>query len=72
MEEASASIVIKNDPELTDEVREKLDKQNSKSRMVTENEKIKHELKLKRLEKEAEKSWNIFYMRNTTNFFKDR
>lgn len=66
------SIVLENDPELTDEVREMLDKQNLKSHMVTEGERIKHALKLKKIEKEAEKNWNSFYKRNTTNFFKDR
>lgn len=65
------SAVLENDPELTDELREMLEKQNLKH-MVTEGEKIKHALKIKKIEKEAEKNWNTFYKRNTTNFFKDR
>jgi methyltransferase-like protein 6 len=66
------SIVLENDPELTEEVRKLLEKQNLKSAHVTEGEKIKHALKIKKIEKEAEKNWNTFYKRNTTNFFKDR
>lgn len=66
------STVLENDPELTENVREMLEKQNLKTHMVTEGDKIKHALKMKKLEKEAEKNWNLFYKRNTTNFFKDR
>lgn len=65
------SQVLEKDPELTPEVKEILEKQNA-CRMVTEVDKMKHDLKLKKLEKEAEKNWNLFYKRNSTNFFKDR
>lgn len=30
------------------------------------------EFKQMKLEKEAQKNWDLFYKRNTTNFFKDR
>ena len=30
------------------------------------------DFKLMKLEKEAQKNWDLFYKRNTTNFFKDR
>lgn len=30
------------------------------------------EFKQQKLEKEAQKNWDLFYKRNTTNFFKDR
>lgn len=30
------------------------------------------EFKQNKLEKEAEKNWDLFYKRNTTKFFKDR
>lgn len=30
------------------------------------------EFKQLKLEKEAQKNWDLFYKRNTTNFFKDR
>lgn len=66
------ALVLNEDPELTEEVRELLEKQNSQIHMVTENEKIKYELKIKKLKLEAEKNWNLFYKRNATNFFKDR
>lgn len=67
-----ATQVLENDPDLTDDVKEMLEKQNSKSRMVTESDKIKYELKIKKLKQEAEKNWNLFYKRNSANFFKDR
>lgn len=70
-DELLPSTVLENDPELTEEVREMLLKQNSVKHM-TECDKIKHALKIKKLETEAEKNWNLFYKRNTTNFFKDR
>lgn len=66
------TLVLENDPDLTEDVKEMLEKQNSKSRMVTESDKIKYELKIKKLKQEAEKNWNLFYKRNSTNFFKDR
>ena len=67
-----ATQVLEKDPDLTDDVKEMLEKQNSKSLMVTESDKIKYELKIKKLKQEAEKNWNLFYKRNSTNFFKDR
>lgn len=30
------------------------------------------EFKQQKLEKDAQKNWDLFYKRNTTNFFKDR
>ena len=50
-------------PELTAEQRAQLDKQNS--RIVSEFEASK-------LEREAQRNWDLFYKRNETNFFKDR
>lgn len=49
-------------------------------RILTENERIKltkdiiliSEFKRNKLEKEAQKNWDLFYKRNSTNFFKDR
>lgn len=49
-------------------------------RVLTEDEKRKLEddsrvvsdFKQNKLEKEAQKNWDLFYKRNTTNFFKDR
>ena len=51
------------DPELTDEQKAQLDRQNS--RIVSEFEASK-------LEREAQRNWDLFYKRNETNFFKDR
>ena len=50
-------------PELTEEQRAQLDRQNS--RIVSEFEASK-------LEREAQRNWDLFYKRNETNFFKDR
>ena len=50
-------------PELSEEQRAQLDKQNS--RIVSEFEASK-------LEREAQRNWDLFYKRNETNFFKDR
>lgn len=61
--EFETNLVITEDPELTEEMRLVLEKQNS--RMVTE-------FKAEKLEKEAQRNWDIFYKRNTTKFFKDR
>lgn len=44
---------------------EELDKLNSERALVSEFKQMK-------LEKEAQKNWDLFYKRNTTNFFKDR
>jgi methyltransferase-like protein 6 len=49
-------------------------------RILTEDEKIKlekdksfiSEFKRTKLEKEAQKNWDLFYKRNSTHFFKDR
>ena len=51
-----------------------------KARTLTEEERIKltkdtqlvSDYKQQKLEKEAQKNWDKFYMRNKTNFFKDR
>ena len=37
-----------------------------------QNERIVSEFKQEKLEKEACKSWDLFYKRNETNFYKDR
>ncbi|KAG5679627.1 hypothetical protein PVAND_009187 [Polypedilum vanderplanki] len=50
-------------PKLTEEIRETLNKQNS--RMVSE-------FKSNQLEKDAKKNWDLFYKRNETRFFKNR
>lgn len=45
---------------------------------VQEKEKLEKDVKLvtdfkqQKLEKEAQKNWDLFYKRNTTKFFKDR
>ena len=41
-------------------------------RKLADNSKIVSEFKQKKLEEEAQKNWDLFYKRNTTNFFKDR
>lgn len=50
-------------PELTEEMKSVLDKQNS--RKVSE-------FRAKKLESDAAKNWDLFYKRNETRFFKDR
>ena len=50
-------------PELTSKELELLEKQNS--RLVPQ-------FRANKLELEAQKNWDLFYKRNTTNFFKDR
>lgn len=62
-DEFQTNLVIKEDPKLTEEMRLMLEKQNS--RMVTE-------FKANKLEKDAQKNWDLFYKRNETRFFKDR
>lgn len=50
------------------------------TRSLTDNEKTKLDkdvnlvstFKQNKLELEAQKNWDLFYKRNTTNFFKDR
>lgn len=39
---------------------------------VDDNSRIVSDFKQNKLEKEAQKNWDLFYKRNTTNFFKDR
>ena len=39
---------------------------------LADSSKIVSEFKQKKLEKEAQKNWDLFYKRNATNFFKDR
>ncbi|CAH1238675.1 METTL6 [Branchiostoma lanceolatum] len=48
---------------LTDEDRDRLKKQ---------DDKIVSDFKQQKLEKEAQRNWDLFYKRNSTNFFKDR
>lgn len=36
------------------------------------DDRVVSEYKQQKLEKEAQKNWDLFYKRNTTNFFKDR
>jgi len=56
-------VVLPEEPELTDEMKVILEKQNS--RMVSE-------FKANKLEVHAAKNWDSFYKRNETRFFKDR
>lgn len=44
---------------------EELDRLSSERALVSDFKQMK-------LEKEAQKNWDLFYKRNTTNFFKDR
>ena len=44
---------------------EEVDKLKRDNNLVTE-------FKQEKLEKEAQKNWDLFYIRNTTKFFKDR
>ena len=39
---------------------------------LDDNTKIVSEFKQNKLEKEAQKNWDLFYKRNSTNFFRDR
>ena len=39
---------------------------------IKDNSKIVSDFKQSKLEKEAQKNWDLFYKRNATNFFKDR
>lgn len=54
---------LENPPELSEEQREILEKQNS--RKVSE-------FQANKLELQAAKNWDLFYKRNETKFFKDR
>jgi len=57
------NLVFTQDPKLTEEIKLMLEKQNS--RIVSDFKAIK-------LEKDAQKNWDLFYKRNETRFFKDR
>lgn len=39
---------------------------------LADSSKLVSDFRQKKLEKEAQKNWDLFYKRNTTNFFKDR
>ena len=41
-------------------------------RKLEDNSKVVSDFKQNKLEKEAQKNWDLFYKRNTTNFLKDR
>lgn len=56
-------VVLHEKPELTEEMKVILDKQNS--RMVTD-------FQANKLEVQAARNWDHFYKRNETRFFKDR
>ena len=57
------NLVLKELPELTEEMKNMLEKQNSR---------IVSDFKAQKLEKDAQKNWDLFYKRNETRFFKDR
>lgn len=57
------NLVLKELPELTEEMKFMLEKQNSR---------IVSDFKAQKLEKDAQKNWDLFYKRNETRFFKDR
>lgn len=59
----STNTVLDASPELTDEMKEVLEKQNSRKVSL---------FQAKKLEAEACKHWDLFYKRNDTRFFKDR
>lgn len=62
-EEPKETLVLQEPPELTDEIKNILERQNS--RMVSD-------FQAKKLETQAAKNWDMFYKRNETRFFKDR
>ena len=62
-EESKETLVLQEPPELTDEIKNILERQNS--RMVTD-------FQAKKIETQAAKNWDMFYKRNETRFFKDR
>ena len=41
-------------------------------RKLKDNRNVVSDFKQNKLEKEAQKNWDLFYKRNTTNVFKDR
>ncbi|KAL7037126.1 hypothetical protein ACKWTF_009087 [Chironomus riparius] len=57
------NLVLKEHPKLTKEMQDMLEKQNSR---------IVSDFKAQKLEKDAQKNWDLFYKRNETRFFKDR
>lgn len=57
------TVVVQEKPELTEEMKSILEKQNS--RMVTD-------FQANKLEVQAARNWDHFYKRNETRFFKDR
>lgn len=57
------NLVLNELPELTEEMKHMLEKQNSR---------IVSDFKAQKLEKDAQKNWDLFYKRNETRFFKDR
>lgn len=64
MENESQNILVLHEPpELTENMKNILEKQNS--RMVSE-------FTANKLETQAAKNWDLFYKRNETRFFKDR
>ena len=46
--------------------------ENEKELLAKQDKRIISNFEATRLEKDARKNWDKFYMRNTTNFFKDR
>ena len=46
--------------------------ENEKELLAKQDKRIISNFEAARLEKDARKNWDKFYMRNTTNFFKDR
>jgi methyltransferase-like protein 6 len=57
------NLVLSEPPELTDEMKQTLDKQNSR---------IVSDFNANKLEAHAARNWDLFYKRNETKFFKDR
>lgn len=57
------SAVLNEPPELTEDMKELLEKQNSRKVSA---------FKAQKLEDQAARNWDLFYKRNETRFFKDR
>lgn len=62
-DEFKNNLVLHEPPELSEEMKEILAKQNN--RMVSE-------FQANKLEVQASRNWDLFYKRNETKFFKDR
>lgn len=62
-DECESQSFVVNPPQLTEEMRDMLEKQNS--RMVSD-------FKSMQLEKDAKRNWDLFYKRNETRLFKNR